>query len=253
MRIACLHTAESNIAVFDTAAQQLNLPTTSLHHEVREDLLAAAELAGGLTFEIEGQTCDALLGLARYADAILLTCSTLGPCVSAVSAITTVPAIRVDSALAEEATRVGGKVIALCTVETTLSPTTLLFADAAKRSGANVEVRLVQGAWTLFKAGEQVAYLAAIAAAADEAYKDGASVVALAQASMAGAAELVIRAPKPLTSPATGLVSAMKAAVVKADGGINGVKMASSCLSANRSTSGRSPSTTSIRQGRPKP
>lgn len=87
------------------------------------------------------------------------------------------------------------------------------FADAAKRSGSDsdVEVRLVQGAWRLFRAGEKTAYLAAIAAAADEAYKNGTSVVALAQASMAGAAELVTHAQKPLTSPATGLVAAMNA------------------------------------------
>lgn len=211
MRIACLHTAASNIAVFDRAAQQLKLSKASLHHEVREDLLKSAELAGGLTSDIERQTRDALSGLARRADAVLLTCSTLGPCISAVSAIATVPVIRVDSALADEATRTGGKVIALCAVETTLGPTMRLFADAAKRSGAEVEVRLVQGAWPLFKAGEQAAYLAAIAAAAEEACNDGASVVALAQASMAGAAELVTRAPKPLTSPVMGLVSAMKA------------------------------------------
>ncbi|RKP44136.1 aspartate/glutamate racemase family protein [Trinickia fusca] len=214
MRIACLHTAESNVDVFNTAAQQMNLPNASLHHEVRADLLMAAEQANGLTHDIERQTCAALSDLAHSADAVLLTCSTLGPCISsAASATATVPVIRVDSALAEEATRIGGKVIVLCAVETTLGPTTRVFADAAKRSGADVEVRLVQGAWRLFRGGEQAAYLAAIAAAADEAYHDGASVVALAQASMAGAAQLVTHASKPLTSPATALVAAMNAIV----------------------------------------
>ncbi|BDC38202.1 hypothetical protein PTKU15_14990 [Paraburkholderia terrae] len=86
MRIACLHTADSNVAVFDTVAQQLNLPQGSLHHEVRADLLAAAELARGLTPDIERQTCDALLNLGRGADVVLLTCSTLGPCITVVSA-----------------------------------------------------------------------------------------------------------------------------------------------------------------------
>jgi len=211
MRIACLHTAESNVAVFDTVAQQLNLPQVSLHHEVRADLLAAAELARGLAPDIERQTCDALLNLGRRADAVLLTSSTLGPCISAVSAIAPVPMIRVDSALAEEATRASGKVIALCAVETTLAPTARIFTDAAKRSGAEVEFRLVKGAWQLFKAGEQAPYLAKIAAATEDAYHDGATVVALAQASMAGAAALLTRAMKPLTSPASGLIAAMNA------------------------------------------
>lgn len=211
MRIACLHTAESNVAVFDTVAQQLNLPRGSLHHEVRADLLAAAELARALTPDIERQTCDALLNLGRRADVVLLTCSTLGPCISVVSADAPVPMIRVDDALAEEATRAGGKVIALCAVETTLAPTARIFTDAAKRSGAEVEIRLVQGAWQLFKAGEQDAYLAKIAAATEDAYLDGATIVALAQASMAGAAALLTRAMKPLTSPASGLVAATNA------------------------------------------
>ena len=43
MRIACLHTAESNIAVFEAAAQALGLGRDTLVHVVREDLLAAAE------------------------------------------------------------------------------------------------------------------------------------------------------------------------------------------------------------------
>jgi hypothetical protein len=211
MRIACLHTADSNINVFEKAARQLDLPKSSLQHEVRADLLAAAEQARGLTFDIERRTSDALMSIAHRADAVLLTCSTLGPCISIVSDIAPVPVLRVDSALAEDATRAGGKVIALCAVETTLEPTRRIFADAAKRHGADVEVRLVQGVWRLFKAGEQPAYLAAIAAAADEAYKDGASVVALAQASMAGAAELVTQTSKPLTSPISGLVAARNA------------------------------------------
>ncbi|MHB9838860.1 aspartate/glutamate racemase family protein [Paraburkholderia terrae] len=211
MRIACLHTADSNVAVFDTVAQQLNLPQGSLRHEVRADLLAAAELARGLTPDIERQTCDALLNLGRGADVVLLTCSTLGPCISAESANAPVPMIRVDSALAEEATRAGGKVIALCAVETTLAPTARIFTDAAKRSGAEVEIRLVQGAWQLFKAGEQAVYLAKIAAATEDAYQDGATIVALAQASMAGAAALLTQAMKPLTSPASGLIAAMNA------------------------------------------
>lgn len=215
MRIACLHTAQSNVAVFNAAAQQLKLPEASLHHEVRLELLAAAELAGGLTPDIEGQTCDALLQLGRCADAVLLTCSTLGPCVSLISAGSTVratvPTIRVDRALAEEATRLGGKVVVLCAVETTLQPTARLFEEAAMGSGAQVEVRLVQGAWGLFKAGNHRDYLAAIADAADRASQDGAAIVALAQASMAGAAELAKHVPKPLTSPVTGLAAALGA------------------------------------------
>lgn len=207
MRIACLHTAESNIAVFEAAARELGLPAGTLCHWVRADLLAAAETAGALTSEIAGCTSDELAALARDAEAVVLTCSTLGPAVERLAGAGT-PILRVDAALAEEAVSAGGRVVALCAVETTLEPTAHLFDRAASATGASVEVRLVEGAWGLFKSGDHSGYLASIARAAERAYEDGATVVALAQASMAGAAKLVERGARPLCSPATGLSAA---------------------------------------------
>ncbi|WDZ78567.1 aspartate/glutamate racemase family protein [Ensifer adhaerens] len=209
MIISCLHTADSNVAVFENAARELGLSGANLRHTVRADLLRAAEEAGGLTGDIAQQTAAVLSALAAEADAVLLTCSTLGPSVMKAGVATTVPILRVDAALADKAAATGGKVVALCAVETTIAPTTALFAEAARRSGAALEVRLVEGAWSLFKSGHRDSYLAAIAQAAEAAYVDGASIVALAQASMAGAADHVRNGPRPLSSPAAGLESAM--------------------------------------------
>ena len=216
VNITCLHTAESNVAVFDAAAHALGIPKGVLRHEVRAELLAAAEAAGRLTPEIVQATASALLELCDDADAVVLTCSTLGPAIAAIEGAARVPVLRVDGALAEKAASVGGKVIALCAVETTIRPTTALFAEAARRSGASVEVRLVPGAWALFKAGDNDGYLTAIANAADAAYDEGASIVALAQASMAGAAGLVKKGPKPMSSPTAGLAAAMERVLQKA-------------------------------------
>src|SRR5262245_10403545 len=103
MRIACLHTAESNIAVFDQALAALDRGNTiSLRHIVRADLLADAEQAGGLTHDIAAQTRSALEELSGDADAVLLTCSTLGP---SIHADERAAILRVDAALAEEAVR----------------------------------------------------------------------------------------------------------------------------------------------------
>jgi Asp/Glu/hydantoin racemase len=208
MRIACLHTAESNIAVFAAACPGVGV---RLDHVVRADLLAAAEGSGHVTREIADQAADALLRLAETADAVVLTCSTLGPVVDEIAASTPVPVLRVDSALAEAATRAGRRVVALCAVATTVEPTRSLFAAAAAANGAQVEIRLVPGAWDEFKAGRLARDQALIAAAADAAYRGGADVVALAQASMAGAADLC-RAGLPLASPAVGLAAALRAA-----------------------------------------
>ena len=73
------------------------------------------------------------------------------------------------------------------------------------------------GAWEFFKSGDSAAYLATVAAAVDCAYANGAYSVALARASMAGAAERVTRGATPLTSPQTGLVAAIDAATRAAE------------------------------------
>lgn len=206
MRITCLHTAHSNVAVFDAAAQALGIGPDVLRHAVRPDLLAAAEQAGGLTVQITNATISALRLLAVEAEAVVLTCSTLGPAVEGLSTSLKVPILRTDEALAAAAVQAGGNIAVLCAVETTLAPTARLFEHAA-----SVNVQLVSGAWALFKAGDLDGYLSAIASAADRAYVDGANVVALAQASMSGAAARVTAGPPPLTSATAGLSAAVLA------------------------------------------
>lgn len=211
MRIACLHTAASNIAVFEKAALSLNRDDLHLSHAVRADLLEAAEAAGEVTPAIAAETVQALQTLSSEADAVLMTCSTLGPVMAQAQASRTVPMLRVDEAAAQEASRKGGAVIVLCATATTLEATRTLFETAGGGTGAVIDVKLVADAWELFKAGENDRYLGKIADAADKAFESGAQTVVLAQASMAGAAALC-RSGKPLTSPATGLMAAIRAA-----------------------------------------
>ena len=211
MRIDCLHTADSNISIYDDAAGHLGFAPDALMHAVRPDLLAAAEQAGGVTAAIESDTVAALLALGAHADAVILTCSTLGPIAALAGANSNVPVFRADQSLAQAAVRQGGRISVLCAVETTLKPTGDVFAETARLTGAHINIRLVDGAWSLFKAGDLAAYHRMIARAADDAYADGATKVVLAQSSMAGAAPLVTRGPTPLTSPAAVLADARTA------------------------------------------
>ncbi|MBB4568339.1 aspartate/glutamate racemase family protein [Rhizobium leucaenae] len=214
MKIACLHTAESNIAIYDAAAKALGLPADALYHHVRADLLFAAEEAGGLTPDIEAETASVLQYLAQDADAVVLNCSTLGPAALLAADTSEVPVVRADGVLAQNAVKAGGKVVVLCTTETTIAPTTRLFEDAAKTTGADIYVRLIDGAWTLFRAGEQNAYLARIAEAAKAAYREGARTVVFAQASMTAAPALLGEEyALPLSGPAAALEAAMTAVV----------------------------------------
>ncbi len=115
-----------------------------------------------------------------------------------------------ENALADQAVRRGGRIVVLCAAPTTMKPTRDLFARAARESNAEVETALVPGVWDLFKAGQIASYHAAIAEAARATFKGGANTVALAQASMAGAGNLLDGPEWLLTSPAAGLASLRK-------------------------------------------
>lgn len=209
MRIACLHTADSNIAVFNAAAEELGLTPDTLSHHSRPDLLAAATAAGQLTPDIQQQACDALAELTQTADLVLLTCSTLGPAAAEAHALTAVPVWRVDEALATQAMAKAGKTRVLYAVETTRLPTQRLFERVSRHPQAEVEFVLVEGAWEKFMAGDAAGYVQNVAAAADRAFVQGIDNVALAQASMAGAVSLT-QFGAPLTSPYCGLRAAIE-------------------------------------------
>lgn len=199
--IACLHTAESNAPVFEAAAQALPGGALQLTHCIRPDLLREPSP------ETLAEAALQLRDLAGGADAVLLTCSTIGAAV-ALAQGGPCPVLRADAALAEAATRTGGVVEVLYAAPTTLTPTQAVFEAAAARTGATIRMHVVEGAWALFEAGDIAAYHACIAALA----RTLPGRVVLAQASMAGAAALLPDAP-PLTVPAIGVMAAARAAL----------------------------------------
>ncbi|WP_210496277.1 aspartate/glutamate racemase family protein [Microvirga antarctica] len=210
MHIACLHTAPSNATLFDDALSDLGRSDVVLRHAVRADLLDRAEQENGLTPAIAADTLAALRGLAQDADAVILTCSTLGPVVATDPPEHGARLLRADDALARRAVGAGGPLTVLCTVRSTLESTRTLFEKAAQDTDTVVAVALVPDAWALFRSGQPEAYGDAIAQAADRAFADGARNVALAQASMAPAAERC-QGGRPLTSPMEALKSAIAA------------------------------------------
>ncbi|PQV89703.1 glutamate racemase [Cronobacter sakazakii] len=202
MKIACLHTAQSNVAIFDEAARALDLPQDALTHKVMPHLLDQAQAAGGVTPEIEKETIAALADLRTDADVVLLTCSTLG---GAADFLAQDPGImRVDRALAQATVTAGQPVVVLCAAPTTLHPTAALFRATLPQT-TPLGVELIPDAWALFESGQHDAFHQRVAEAAQQAFARGTGCVALAQASMAGA-ERYFSHPKLLTSPRAALV-----------------------------------------------
>jgi hypothetical protein len=158
-------------------------------------LLAEAERSGGMTTALRRRIAQMIETLLPQFDAVLITCSTLGPVAGDFSAQDRV--MRTDEMLAEALQRQAGRTVALCAAESTLAATRALFSQP----GSQVEVVLVEGAWAAFKAGETTRYFALIAAAAEQAYQQGAVTVALAQSSMTPVAQQFPDTPRPLTGP----------------------------------------------------
>jgi hypothetical protein len=201
LTIACLHTGPSNPALFDAAAAALPGGALRLTHLCRPEWLRAPDPA------LLEEVAVLLRAMAGEADAVLLTCSTIGEAVERTQDAAC-PVLRADAALATAAVRSGGEVTVLYAAPSTRASTWKLFSEAAARTGADVGLYGVPGAWALFQGGRLDEYHAAIARAA----RGRRGRVALAQASMAPAAALLAEAP-PLTVPGTAVMAAARAAL----------------------------------------
>ncbi len=206
MRIACLHTAASNIGIFEQAASRLALPAGQLHHVVQSSLLEEAEKQGGITPAISSQTLRIITELLEDADAVLVTCSTLGTIADAAQSSFNKPVLRTDRALAEQALESGLSVTVLCTAPTTLQPTTDLFRQVFANVSVTPDIRLIDKAWDIFRSGDSATYNRMIADAAETACQKSTQLVVLAQTSMADAAALISPERKVLDAPTEALL-----------------------------------------------
>jgi aspartate/glutamate racemase len=181
--IGFLHTAEQHVARFDAL---LNARQASLtrQHVVRADLLEQAR-AKGQTSELVIQVRDALQKVAREASVVVCTCSSLGQIAENLADEFTVPILRIDRAMAEQAVQQAKNLLILVTVESTLEPTRELFTDAVDDRDVSLDLHLCEGAWEQFLQGNMQGYAQKITETALElTSKHPYDLIVLAQASM---------------------------------------------------------------------
>jgi Asp/Glu/hydantoin racemase len=185
-KLALLHTSPLVIPVFSRLAAEM-LPGVECFHMLDESLLKNTLRAGRLekatTRRIAIMT--ELAGEAG-ADAVLVTCSSIGAAVDVARQIVDFPVIRVDEAMADNAVAHGGRIGVAATLRSTLDPTMTLIRDRARLAGVerSIEPQLCEGAFEAASAGDGAAHdrlvqdgLLALAAKVD--------LIVLAQASMA--------------------------------------------------------------------
>lgn len=211
--IAFLHTSSTHVATFDTLVAEL-APWLLVRHHVQEDLLHGARRLGaedpGLAGRVHRAVHDAAGAGARL---VACTCSTIGGLAEATPTGGSFIAARIDRAMANEAVLLGPDILVLAALDSTLAPTQALVRDSASRLQRDVRVttQTVPDAWRLFERGDMDGYAVCIAEAARRSLP-GPSVIVLAQASMAGAEQLLESTGVPvLSSPRLGVAAAIAA------------------------------------------
>lgn len=174
--LTLLHTAEVHVETFRALA-----PGADLDQQVRADWLARAQ--GGIDAELRAEIAAAV---AAADGPVLCTCTTLGPAAEEAGAT------RIDWPMMQEAARIGGPVLMAYCLESTADPSQALLRRAFGPRDPQLTCLELGHHWPLFEAGDDAGFAAAIAADTVKAMgaMDFACVV-LAQASMAGAAELL--------------------------------------------------------------
>ena len=200
--VGFLHTSPVHVPTFRRLVAELipGAPIVSVENEAVLDL---ARERGPGNDDVRREVADLVGHLVDAgATTIVCTCSTIGDVAEDVGAELGLDVVRVDRPMAERAMQVGGRVVVVAAVESTLGPTRELLESVADAHGSDVviDVRLVDGAWERFEAGDDEGYVAAIADALPELATE-ADVIVLAQASMAPAAALVEVGVPVLSSP----------------------------------------------------
>lgn len=213
--IAFLHTSPVHVPTFTRLLAEV-APGVQGVHVVDESLLQDARRLGADDAGVVRRVREAVVAASASAAVVVCTCSTVGGAAEATPTDGRFVASRIDRAMADRAAELGPAILAVAALQSTLAPTAALIEDSAARLGlaARVAMLAMPEAWAHFEAGDLPAYHAAIAQRVRQALAgpDRPTVVVLAQASMAGAAELLAEVGVPvLSSPRLGVEAAVQA------------------------------------------
>lgn len=181
-----LHTAQVHVDTFNTLRDRI-APGAALSHAVHPELLEQAQ--GGITPALETRIADLIAGKGT----IICTCTTIGEVAADYGAI------RIDQPMMRAAAGLGRVLMVYALASTRAASRDLFLAQGGR--GDQVQMLDLTAHWSLFADGDVTGFHRAIADAVRAApFKYDA--VVLAQASMAGAADMLTDLPvSVLTSP----------------------------------------------------
>jgi Asp/Glu/hydantoin racemase len=185
-KLAFIHTSHVLIPTFSGLARKI-LPELEMFHMTDESLIRNTIAAGGLT-RTTVRRLVAMIGSAHEggADAVMVTCSSIGPGVKVAREVFDFPVLRVDEPMAASAVAAGSRIGVAATLSTTLEPTIQLIKETAAAGGRDIQIVpfLCRGAFEAVIAGDTERHDAMVAEAL-AALRESVDVIVLAQASMA--------------------------------------------------------------------
>lgn len=186
-RVCVLHTVAALPAVFDPLLREL-APGVRAYHMVDESLLADTVAHGPLPRTNARLASHLTHAEAAGAQAVLVTCSSVGPAAESARPLLGIPVYRVDEPMAAEAVRIGPRIGVLATLASTLDPTASLIRRQAETAGVDIALTTstCDGAYRARLAGGQAEHDELIATEALRLAAEN-DVLVLAQASMAAA------------------------------------------------------------------
>lgn len=191
--LALLHTFHSLIELFDDLAGDILPADVQVVHIVDGLLLKAVLEQGGLSPFLFRRVADHIIAAEESgANAAMLTCSSIAPCVEAVRPMVNIPVLRIDEPMVDRALSLGTRIGVAATAPTTLKPILELIYVRAELANKRVSADPVmcQGAYAAMFAGDMETHDRIVLDTLRELASRN-DVVVLAQASMARIADMV--------------------------------------------------------------
>ncbi len=184
--LALIHTSPVLVPMF-TALAAKHLPFARVFHVVDESLIGSTIRAGSLQKDTIRRIVNQIESARQAgADAVLVTCSSIGAAIPVARQLFDFPILRIDERLAAEAIGAGRRIGVLATLRTTLDPTVALLRATAEelRQPAEITAHLCEGAFEAVISGDVATHDKAVAAGL-RTLAGTSDVIVLAQASMA--------------------------------------------------------------------
>ena len=185
-RLAVIHTTPATVEPMKALAAEI-LPGSEVINFVDDSILPQLGRNGGDLAEVE----ERLVHYARFAEqagahVILEACSSVGEVVARMQSSVSIPIVRIDEAMAEQAVQRGERMGVAATLRTTLQPTIRLLQAKAQTEGKQIEITplLIDGAYQKLMTGDREGHDDLLVENLQE-LASAVEVIVLAQASMA--------------------------------------------------------------------